>query len=145
MTSLNAPAARRMQEAGPHACTDVTGFGLAGHALEMAQGSNVTIAIDFGALPLLPRALDLAAGGFLPGGGAANQQYASPFVRIEGILAREQQMLLYDPQTSGGLLIALPAEKAGAMVASLRSDGVSSASVIGEVLELDGLPLLVRA
>jgi len=145
MTSLNAAAARRMQEAGAHACTDVTGFGLAGHALAMASGSGVTIAIDWRALPLLPMAVEYAAGGLLPGGGAANHRYASPSVSVEGSLSREQQMLLYDPQTSGGLLIALPAERAEAVVKALHSDGVSAAAVIGEVIERVELPLLVRA
>ena len=134
-----------MVTAGAHACTDVTGFGLLGHALEMAQQSGVTLAIDFGAVPLLPDALRYAADGFLPAGGTANHRYASPLARIDGRLSREQQMLLYDPQTSGGLLIALPAKKAPGLVEALRGDGVSAAAVIGEVLDQGELPLVVRA
>jgi selenide,water dikinase len=144
MTALNAAGSRRMVEAGAHACTDVTGFGLAGHALEMAQQSGVTMSLYFDALPLLPRALEFAAGGFLPGGGAANQQFASPTLKIAGSLTREQQMILYDPQTSGGLLIAVAAEKAEKMVDALHEDGVEEATIIGEVLDQEELSLVVR-
>lgn len=144
MTALNDAAARRMVEAGAHACTDITGFGLAGHALEMAQRSNVTLVIYFDTLPLLPMALGYAAEGFLPGGGASNREYASPSLKIDGRLTREQQMLLYDPQTSGGLLIALPAAEAGEMVEALHEDGVEAATIIGEVVGEGDLPLLVR-
>ncbi len=144
MTALNAPAARAMVAAGAHACTDVTGFGLAGHALEMATGSDVTIAIDMEAVPLLPDAADFASQGLLTGGGMSNVQFTSIALEVEGSLTREQMMLLHDPQTSGGLLISLPAEKAQGLVDSIRNSGAGYAAVIGEALPQAGKQILIR-
>ena len=144
MTALNAPAARAMVAAGAHACTDVTGFGLAGHALEMAAGSDVTIAIDMEAVPLLPDAADFASQGLLTGGGMSNVQFTSNSLEVEGSLTREQKMLLHDPQTSGGLLISLPAEKAQGLVDSIRNSGAGYAAVIGEALPQAGKQILIR-
>ena len=145
MIALNAPAARAMVAVGAHACTDVTGFGLAGHALEMATGSGITIAIDMETVPLLPDAARFASHGFLTGGGTSNLQYTSSSLGIEGSLTREQKMLLHDPQTSGGLLISLPAEKAHDLVDRLGKSGVTHAAVIGEVLPRADRPILIRA
>ena len=144
MIALNAPAARAMVAAGAHACTDVTGFGLAGHALEMATGSDVTIAIDMEAVPLLPDAADFASQGLLTGGGMSNVQFTSIALEVEGNLTREQMMLLHDPQTSGGLLISLPAEKAQGLVDSIRNSGAGYAAVIGEALPQAGKQILIR-
>jgi selenide,water dikinase len=144
MIALNAPAARAMVAAGAHACTDVTGFGLAGHALEMATASDVTIAIDMVSVPLLPDAADLASQGLLTGGGMSNVQFTSITLEVEGSLTREQKMLLHDPQTSGGLLISLPAEKAQGLVDSLRNSGAVYAAVIGEALPQAGKQILIR-
>ena len=144
MIALNAPAARAMVAAGAHACTDVTGFGLAGHALEMAGGSDVTIAIDIEAVPLLPDAAYFASQGLLTGGGMANVQFTSISLEVEGSLTREQKMLLHDPQTSGGLLISLPAEKAQDLLGELGKSGVVHAAVIGEVLPKGAGPILIR-
>ena len=144
MIALNAPAARAMVAAGAHACTDVTGFGLAGHALEMATASDVTIAIDMASVPLLPDAADFASQGLLTGGGMSNVQFTSITLEVEGSLTREQKMLLHDPQTSGGLLISLPAEKAQGLVDSLRNSGAGYAAVIGEALPQAGKQILIR-
>ncbi len=145
MTALNAVAARAMVAAKAHACTDVTGFGLIGHALEMAVGSDVTLAIDFGAVPLLPQALEFASYGVLTGGGASNIEFASISVEFEGSVSREQKMVLHDPQTSGGLLIALPADKADDLVDAVRDSGAGRAAVIGEVLPQGKKPIIIRA
>jgi selenide,water dikinase len=147
MTALNRPAARAMVAAGAHACTDVTGFGLIGHALEMAVGSDVTLTIDIGAVPLLPEAVHLASHGVLTGGGASNIEFASISIEFEGRVAREQKMVLHDPQTSGGLLISLPSDKADALVNTLRGSGAGYAAVIGEVIpRVPGRkPIIVRA
>ncbi len=144
MIALNAPAARAMVAAGVHACTDVTGFGLAGHALEMTDGSDITIAIDMEAVPLLPDAASFASQGLLTGGGMSNLEYTGSSLEIAGSLTREQKMLLHDPQTSGGLLISLPAEKAQDLVEDLGNSGVIYAAVIGEVLPKGGRPILIR-
>ncbi len=144
MTALNAAAAKAMVAVGAHACTDVTGFGLIGHALEMAVGSDVTLAIDFSRVPLLPMALEFASHGVLTGGGASNIEFASFSTGIEGKLSREQKMVLHDPQTSGGLLIALPADKAGGLVDAVRESGAGYAAVIGEVLDQGDKPIVLR-
>ena len=144
MIALNAPAARVMVAAGANACTDVTGFGLAGHALEMADSSDITIAIDMEAVPLLPDAAYFASHGLLTGGGMSKLEYTGSSLKIEGSLTREQKMLLHDPQTSGGLLISLPSGKAQDLVEDLLNSGVKYAAVIGEVLPRGDKPILIR-
>ena len=144
MTALNAPAARAMVALEAHACTDVTGFGLIGHALEMAVGSDVTLAININAVPLLPEALYLASHGVLTGGGATNIEFASISVTFEGKVSREQKMVLHDPQTSGGLLISLPAGRADDLVDTVRDSGAGYAAVIGEVLPQGDKPIIIR-
>ena len=145
MTALNAAAAEEMRPAGVHACTDITGFGLLGHALEMANASAATLVFDDAALPLLPRALELAAAGLVTGGGEANRRFASPSVRVEGRLAPGRESVLYDPQTSGGLLIAVPAGQGEPLAGRLRARGVDAATVVGEVLPAGEHPLVIRA
>jgi selenide,water dikinase len=135
MSALNAAACREMSAAKANACTDVTGFGLLGHALEMAQASDVTLRIELERLPLLPGALDYARQGFLTGGGMSNREFAGHEVRVEGELSNPMEMLLYDPQTSGGLLVSVPRGSAESYTAALKKSGVESAAVIGEVLE----------
>jgi selenide,water dikinase len=145
MVTLNSAASSGMVDAGADACTDVTGFGLLGHALEMAQSSDVTLRIEIGELPVLPGALDYARDGYLTGGGMTNRQFALEELRVEGGLSNEMEMLLYDPQTSGGLLISVPASSAQSYVEMLRSRGIESASVIGEVLEAGEKRLFIAA
>jgi selenide,water dikinase len=113
----------------------------------MAVGSGVTLAIEMSSVPLLPEALHLASHGVLTGGGASNIEFASISIEFEGKVAREQKMVLHDPQTSGGLLIALPADKADALVDSVRGSGAGYAAVIGEVIpQVAGRkPIIIRA
>jgi selenide,water dikinase len=144
MTALNSAASRGMKEADAHACTDVTGFGLAGHALEMADASEATLAIDAGSVPVLPEALHFASYGFLTGGGSSNLQFVEPSLALEGTLSREMKMVLHDPQTSGGLLVSLPPGNAQAYIETLKDAGVTYAAVIGEVLERGGKGLVIR-
>lgn len=115
MLTLNRAACEAMLEFHVHGCTDVTGFGLIGHAREMALGSNVTLEIDPGALQFLPGALDYARQGAIPGGLKNNREFASCDVELTRELASEIEALLYDPQTSGGLLIALSESDAAAL------------------------------
>ena len=115
MVQLNRHAAHLARAAGVHALTDVTGFGLAGHAAEIAGQSDVTLALDLGALPLLPGAERFAELGCATGGGARNRDGLGDRVRIEGEPSAAIIDLLYDPQTSGGLLIALPEDGAEAL------------------------------
>ena len=115
MLTLNGAACQVMLTFDVHACTDITGFGMVGHAREMAFSSNVTLEIDPRAVRLLPGALEYARQGAIPGGLRNNRAFASPCVRESPSGPSEIDDLLYDPQTSGGLLIALPEADAAAM------------------------------
>ncbi len=136
MTTLNKSARDVMVRFRVHACTDVTGFGLLGHGLEMAQGSDTQLEIDTKAIDLIPAALDFASWGILPAGMYRNRAFAEEFVEAENIPLAVQDML-YDPQTSGGLLIAVDPEDADAMEEALKG-AVPSAQRIGKVLPYKG-------
>jgi selenide, water dikinase len=112
MLTLNRRACEAMLKYDVHGCTDVSGFGLIGHAREMAVASGVTLEIEVGAIHFLPGALDYAREGAIPGGLRNNREFASPAVDPQHGMTAEQEDLLYDPQTSGGLLISLPEEDA---------------------------------
>lgn len=136
MTTLNKAARDAMVQFRTHACTDVTGFGLLGHALEMAQGSGVQIELDVCALPIPPEALEFARMGILPEGMYRNRKYAEALVTADGV-PLEVQDALYDPQTSGGLLIAVDAADADALAAELQKT-VPDARRIGTVSAFAG-------
>lgn len=119
MLELNRAACERMLAYQPHGCTDVTGFGLIGHAREMAAASNVTVEIEAKRVPLLPGAREYARQGAVPAGLKNNREFCSCAVEVDGPLAPELEDLLYDPQTSGGLLISLPAAEAAALERAL--------------------------
>ena len=132
MTMLNRYAAEAMRRVGCHSCTDITGFGLIGHTCEMATGSKVTIRLYAGAVPLITEAADYAAMGLVPGGAYANRGAMEEYVAWEGNIPQEIRDLFYDPQTSGGLLIAVPPEKVARLLALLQENG-SAAAVVGRV------------
>ncbi len=154
MAELNRAAAEALQEiqnksgaeSPIHALIDVTGFGLLGHAREMALGSPqrgiepVSLEIDHSAVPYLPGALEAARGGFLPGGLMNNRDFVGDCVSFRKGIPQEYRDLLFDPQTSGGLLIAISAESADASINALERHGVS-ARRIGKVVTKTG-PLL---
>lgn len=110
MAQLNKGPAELMVKHNCHSATDITGYGLLGHTLEMAEASDVTIRIDSAVVPLMPQALELADAGMIPGGAETNREYVMDHVTIANDVADNLKVVLYDPQTSGGLLIAL-AEK----------------------------------
>jgi selenide,water dikinase len=114
MARLNGGAARILElfADAVHAATDITGFGLAGHAHEMAQQSGLTLGFDWDRVPLLPGAADYARAGLIPGGGKRNQSYYGSWVSLRRALSDWEQVLLYDPQTSGGLFAAVAHERA---------------------------------
>lgn len=145
MAELNRDAAEGLYDFGANACTDITGFGLLGHALEMARASDASLAIDLKALPVLPGALALAERGFLTGGGLSNHEYVKDDISMDGRVASALLMLLCDPQTSGGLLVAIPAKKAPRYLAALKKRGVRDAAVIGEVTAPEDARLVLRA
>jgi len=131
MIALNDTASVIMRAAEVHACSDVTGFGLLGHSFEMASGSGVTIVLESRKLPLLPGARALAKQGCLTGGARRNRDYLANKVSAEGSVRGDLVDVAFDPQTSGGLLIALPAERAGALVDQLKSSGIAAAAQVG--------------
>jgi len=133
MTTLNRVAAEALAHFEVHALTDITGFGLIGHAREMALASSVSLRLDAARVPLLPGALECARAGFIPGGLKANREFAECLVSYEGAVPEDVKNLLFDPQTAGGLLIAVAAKDAAALGKALREAGVTPAE-IGEVL-----------
>jgi selenide, water dikinase len=135
-------AAEAMREFGVRGATDITGFGLLGHAWEVAKASNVTFEIDAGSVPLLPGALDLAGRKMLTSGDRGNREYVGGDVTIGAGIANEVTSLLYDPQTAGGMLISIAASRAEAMLARLRETYAQS-TVIGRVIERAGHSLVV--
>jgi selenide,water dikinase len=135
MTTLNRDAAEAMRQVRANAATDVTGYGLLGHLREMARGSRLEARIKASAVPLLPGAKELAARGFVPGGTRRNLADLGDAVRWDATLPEPLRILLADAQTSGGLLIAVPAERVGDLVAALEAAGTPAAAVIGELVE----------
>jgi selenide,water dikinase len=142
MSQLNKSAADVFHRYTVNACTDVTGFSLMGHGLEMAEGSGVTICIHSASVPLMQRVAEFALEGILPGGAHRNRRYYEPRVGYEGAVPLQKE-ILFDPQTSGGLLCSLPAREADACVKDLRDAGCLKAAVIGEVVEKGAHPLVV--
>jgi selenide,water dikinase len=133
MKSLNNIACAQGRLFNVHACTDITGFGLLGHVYEMAEASGVKMEIDSALVPFFPDALSAAQEGLIPGGAYANLEYTAPRVSFAADVAEEVQMLCFDPQTSGGLLLSLPQDEAKELVRKLQANGVAAAAVIGRV------------
>ena len=131
MATLNKTAAEIMSAYPVHACTDITGFGLLGHTLEMATASRVSIAIDVEKVPLLPEVLDSVQMGLVPAGSFSNRNYCASTIRQLRPIDPLMLDLVADAQTSGGLLISLPEESAPRLVNALRRGGVADAAVIG--------------
>ncbi|NQU26871.1 MAG: selenide, water dikinase SelD [Candidatus Marinimicrobia bacterium] len=137
MASLNKSAAEAMQAIGVNACTDITGFGLLGHLLEMMKGSGTTALIKAAAVPILPGAADLVTSGVVPGGTRDNRDYSNPFTEYADSISEVQQLLLNDAQTSGGLLIAVVEGKSQELLNRLTANGVVEACQIGQVVAGD--------
>lgn len=142
MVLPNRAAARAMQEAGAHAATDITGFGLMGHAYEVAKGSGVTLLIDPDRVPLLPEVLELAAAKVLTRGDRRNREYVGDTIEFQGEVSRERQSALFDPQTAGGLLISIAAQQRSAFESALARHN-SSATLIGQVMAFSGKSLKI--
>jgi selenide,water dikinase len=134
MVTLNQAASDWMRKFGAHACTDITGFGFIGHALEMATASQVGLIIDSGAVPIFPEALEYAKLGLIPGGAYANRQFFSCKAEVHTSVRDLLLDILYDPQTSGGLLISLPSGEAEKLVATLKREGHIHSCVVGEAV-----------
>ena len=142
MTTLNAKAADVAVQSNlrVHAATDITGFGLIGHAREMADGSGVSLRISSVKVPLLAGALDCVRAGHIPGGLNNNRDFAECLVGYDGSVPDELRTILFDPQTAGGLLISVAGDDAAALISALQGAGVTAVE-IGEVLP-QGKPLI---
>ena len=136
MIMLNKTASEAMRSVPVHACSDVTGYGLLGHAFEMASGSGVTVVLEARAMPLLPGAKRLAGQGNLTGGCRRNRDYLKDKIAIDPKVNSELTEIALDPQTSGGLLIAVPQSHARALLDDLHARGVEQATVVGHATPL---------
>jgi selenide, water dikinase len=135
MTTLNKAASEVMQKVGVNACTDVTGFGLTGHLYEMASASGVQARIFAEELPLMDGLLDMIEKEFIPGGVYANRKHFGQWVGFSDKISDSYKMAFFDPQTSGGLLIAVPEEKADELVAGLKEQNVLRTQIIGQIMK----------
>jgi selenide, water dikinase len=141
-TKLNTPGPELAAIGGVHALTDVTGFGLAGHALEIARGADAAVAIDWRRVPLIEGARALAAQGFVTGASGRNWAGYGAEVSLPAGFAAEDKALLTDPQTSGGLLVSCDAASVGAVMDVFRRHGFAAAAEIGAVVAHAGGPRL---
>jgi selenide,water dikinase len=135
MKALNRKASEWMLTFGAHACTDITGFGFIGHALEMVSASQVGMVIQSEDIPIFPEALEYARLGLIPEGAHSNRQFFSCRVEVGSNVPALLVDLLYDPQTSGGLLISLPAVEAERLVATLRKEANIHSRIVGKVVD----------
>ena len=143
MATLNRAARDIMVQYHVHSCTDVTGFALLGHSYEMAQGSDCTIHIQVDRVPYHPEALELASMGLIPAGAYRNREYAQAGVAVRGNISLAMQDILYDPQTSGGLLFAIPPEEVDACLSQLKQT-IPNAAIIGYVTEKEASSIILE-
>ena len=141
VAALNAKAIETALNYEIHACTDITGFGILGHALEMAKGSGVQVELDYSRLPFYPNALKMYQQGETTGSNKANRKLADGLWKMVQSRSLEEEELLFDPQTSGGLLLSLPAAQADELLAALKQAGVETAARVGQVVS-DGKPFV---
>ena len=144
MMTLNRAAADALRSFDLHACTDVTGFGLLGHLREMTAGSGVNVELDHRALPIIAGAADLAAGGTVPGGTLNNRAFVEPHIDWDDGVSNTYRILACDAQTSGGLLVALPAEEAQRAASALQEAGTPASAIIGHITETGPGRIAVR-
>ena len=136
MTTLNATASNVMRKYAVHACSDITGFGILGHGLGMASGSGVTLVIESAKLPLLHDAIRLAEKGYITGGCKRNREFLQDKITIEKSIREGLIEVALDPQTSGGLLIAVARRHASQLLEELRSAGIDAATEVGYATSL---------
>jgi len=143
MTLLNRDASELMLQHDPHACTDITGYGLIGHGNEMAEGSDVTIVFDSAAVPVLDGAREAVEAGYLTGGGKATRRFMAGRVSIAPAVGETMTSILFDAQTSGGLLIAVAPGHAAALLAKLRENH-PAAAIVGECVSKRDASIIVN-
>jgi selenide,water dikinase len=135
MATLNRAACEAMIKVGVNACTDITGFGLLGHLRSMVRGSKVAAQVHFGQVPVLPGTWELLEQGIVPGGTYRNLQSVADSVQWDHKLTEQQQLLLCDAQTSGGLLISVPKDRLELLLSELAAEGVPVRSLVGQISE----------
>jgi len=143
MATLNKKAAELMMEMGVHSCTDITGFGLIGHASHLVQEGETGIELDFNSIPVFPEAFEFSRKEVYPGGLGRNRDFYSAQMEFKGKIPAFRSNLLFDPQTSGGLLISLQPEAASKLVAKLHNAEISAA-IIGKVVHQAEHKIIVR-
>ena len=136
MATLNQHASEAMMQVGPHACTDVTGFGLMGHLEGMVRGSGVGARIHLNKIPVLPGVTDLLAQGVAPGGTHRNLSGVEAITNWHPDISDDDKLLLCDAQTSGGLLISVATDKVGRLLEELQTRGVEDVTVVGEITDM---------
>jgi selenide,water dikinase len=134
MSTLNRKASEVMQEIGANACTDITGFGLLGHAAEMIENTDIGMVIYAKAVPVFPEAEELAAMGMIPGGLYRNRDFRKSIVEFKPDVSQFRMDIVFDPQTSGGLLLSVSEDKAQDVLERLHQAGITKAAIIGEVV-----------
>jgi selenide,water dikinase len=143
VAALNGTALKVALDFDVHACTDITGFGLLGHALEMVQGTGVRMDFMFHEIPLYPHALEMYRKGETTGSNQPNRKMTAGVLKLSQKLNHEQQEILFDPQTSGGLLISVPEPQAERLVGSLRAAGIAAARQIGRAQDSEATAIRV--
>ena len=144
MLTLNRKASELMMAVEIHACTDVTGFGLLGHACQMIEGTDVGMVIYSDAVPFFPEAKGLAEMGLVPGGLHRNREFRRNMVEIGREVPDYMKDILFDPQTSGGLLISVPASEAKPLLERMHQEGITEAAIIGVVVAEPNRKIIVR-
>jgi len=144
MVALNKKAAELMVTVEVHACTDVTGFGLLGHACEMIEGTDVGMTIYSSAIPFFPEAKELAEMGMIPGGLHRNRDFRMNMVEFGESVPQFMSDILFDPQTSGGLLISVPGSEVESLLERMHREGIEEAAIIGEVMAEPKGRIIVR-
>jgi len=144
MVALNKKAAELMVTVEVHACTDVTGFGLLGHACEMIEGTDVGMTVYPSDVPFFPEAKELAEMGMIPGGLHRNRDFRMTMVEFGESVPQFMSDILFDPQTSGGLLISVPGSEAESLLERMRREGIEEAAIIGEVMAEPKGRIIVR-
>jgi len=134
VASLNKNALTTAREYDVHACTDVTGFGLAGHTLELAKGSRKQINLFYKEIPFYPNAREMYQKGETTGSNKANRKILDGYMEIEAKISKREEELLFDPQTSGGLIFSVPGSQAGELIMKLKQAGIEAAAQVGEVV-----------
>jgi len=134
MAALNRTAAEVMMQFSVQACTDITGFGLLGHLAEMVEDSGMALRLDSSQIPIFPEAIEYAKMGMMPGGTFKNKEFRLGMIEFSSGVDPPFQDILFDPQTSGGLMICVKREQADALVSKLMDAGVATSKIIGEVI-----------